>query len=72
MNYASVIFVFVMVCSLSYYHFRARYWFHGPGRSLQPDPTVFEDNMDDSIVRISKDDTLDIKKRKATSSAIPK
>ncbi|RCH98456.1 hypothetical protein CU098_003769 [Rhizopus stolonifer] len=44
MNYASVIFVFVMVCSIGYYHFRARQWFHGPGKSQEPDPQLEEVN----------------------------
>ncbi|KAI7898409.1 amino acid/polyamine transporter I [Cokeromyces recurvatus] len=50
MNYASVIFVFVMVASLSYYFLRAKEWFHGPGRSLEDEgqlnPVTFDDNFE--------------------------
>ncbi|KAI7870950.1 amino acid permease-domain-containing protein [Spinellus fusiger] len=37
MNYACVPLVFVMGSSASYYHFRGRKWFTGPGKSLEPD-----------------------------------
>ncbi|KAI8376636.1 amino acid/polyamine transporter I [Choanephora cucurbitarum] len=40
MNYASVIFAFVMFSAVGYYHFRARHWFHGPGKSQEPDPQL--------------------------------
>ncbi|CAO3591641.1 unnamed protein product [Absidia cylindrospora] len=35
MNYASVIFVFVIGASVLYYQFRAKHWFTGPGRSIE-------------------------------------
>ncbi|KAI8336017.1 amino acid/polyamine transporter I [Blakeslea trispora] len=40
MNYASVIFSFVMLSAVGYYHFCARHWFHGPGKSQEPDPRL--------------------------------
>lgn len=48
MNYASVIFTFVMVCSVSYYYLRAKHWFHGPGKSLEEDPQLQPVTFDDS------------------------
>lgn len=40
MNYAIVVFGGVMGISVAYYHFRARKWFTGPGRSLEYDPQL--------------------------------
>ncbi|KAL0088535.1 amino acid permease-domain-containing protein [Phycomyces blakesleeanus] len=40
MNYACAPLVFVLGGSIGYYHFRARKWFTGPGRSLEPDPQI--------------------------------
>ncbi|KAG1145550.1 hypothetical protein G6F37_009853 [Rhizopus arrhizus] len=69
MNYASVIFVFVMACSLLYYYFRARHWFQGPGRSLQPD--LDPDMIDDSITEGSKTSSfLNVQKRPVTGSSL--
>lgn len=69
MNYASVIFVFVMACSLFYYYFRARHWFQGPGRSLQPD--LDPDMIDDSITEGSKTSSfLNVQKRPVTGSSL--
>ncbi|GAA5795464.1 amino acid/polyamine transporter I [Helicostylum pulchrum] len=49
MNYASVIFVAVMVCSVGYYYFSARKWFHGPGKSMEEDPRLSPVTFDDSF-----------------------
>lgn len=38
MNYAIVVFTGVMGASVAYYHFQARKWFHGPGKSMEHDP----------------------------------
>lgn len=35
MNYASVIFVFVIGASVLYYQLLAKHWFTGPGRSIE-------------------------------------
>lgn len=43
MNYASPVLVFVLVASLGYYGVRARKWFHGPGKSMEPDPFLDDD-----------------------------
>ncbi|KAG1464241.1 hypothetical protein G6F46_002927 [Rhizopus delemar] len=40
MNYAIVVFTGVIGASVSYYHLRARKWFHGPGKSMEPDPIL--------------------------------
>ncbi|KAG1561093.1 hypothetical protein G6F49_002114 [Rhizopus delemar] len=40
MNYAIVVFTGVIGASVSYYHLRARKWFHGPGISMEPDPIL--------------------------------
>ncbi|KAI9338414.1 amino acid permease-domain-containing protein [Pilaira anomala] len=40
MNYAIVVFGGVMGISVAYYHFRARKWFTGPGKSLEYDPQL--------------------------------
>lgn len=53
MNYASVIFVFVMLVSVSYYYFRARAWFHGPGKSLEDDPQLNPVTFDDTFESIT-------------------
>ncbi|KAI8058857.1 amino acid/polyamine transporter I [Thamnidium elegans] len=49
MNYASVIFVAVMICSVGYYYFSARKWFHGPGKSMEEDPRLSPVTFDDSF-----------------------
>ncbi|KAI8975093.1 amino acid permease-domain-containing protein [Mycotypha africana] len=53
MNYSSVIFVGVMLWSIAYYHFRARKWFNGPGKSLEQDPPLTVVSYNDSIDSIS-------------------
>ncbi|KAI9245733.1 amino acid permease-domain-containing protein [Helicostylum pulchrum] len=40
MNYAIVVFGGVMGLSVAYYHFRARQWFKGPGKSMEYDPAL--------------------------------
>ncbi|CAO3655103.1 unnamed protein product [Mucor hiemalis] len=40
MNYAIVVFGGVMGLSVAYYHFRARQWFKGPGKSMEHDPQL--------------------------------
>lgn len=40
MNYAIVVFVGVLGASVVYYHFRARKWFNGPGKSMEHDPQL--------------------------------
>ena len=40
MNYAIVVFGGVMGLSIGYYHFRARKWFKGPGKSMEHDPQL--------------------------------
>jgi amino acid transporter len=40
MNYAIVVFGGVMGLSVGYYHFRARQWFTGPGKSMEHDPQL--------------------------------
>ncbi|KAG1473240.1 hypothetical protein G6F56_001069 [Rhizopus delemar] len=43
MNYAIVVFSGVIGASVAYYYLRARRWFHGPGKSMEPDPIL--DNL---------------------------
>ncbi|CAO3679991.1 unnamed protein product [Rhizopus stolonifer] len=43
MNYAIVVFSGVIGASVAYYYLRARKWFHGPGKSMEPDPIL--DNL---------------------------
>ncbi|KAI7893712.1 amino acid/polyamine transporter I [Mucor mucedo] len=70
MNYASVIFVAVMICSVSYYYLRAKEWFHGPGKSLEDDPQLdpvsFDDSFEPVTFTLGKQDSssasLDLKK----------
>lgn len=77
MNYASVIFVFVMVCSVSYYHFRARSWFHGPGKSMEEDPQLNPVTFDDTFEPVTftpvenKNNIshIDINKKKGSTAA---
>ncbi|KAL0136402.1 amino acid permease-domain-containing protein [Mucor lusitanicus] len=74
MNYASVIFVFVMLWSVGYYYFRARKWFTGPGKSLEDDPQLNPVTFDDSFESVTfdpgrKDDSLDAYDFKKGSSA---
>jgi hypothetical protein len=42
MNYASVIFCFVIFASVGYYYLYARHWFKGPTKSLEPDEFMDE------------------------------
>jgi hypothetical protein len=53
MNYASVIFVFVIGCSVGYYYLRARKWFNGPGKSMEPDPQISPVTFDDSFESVT-------------------
>ncbi|KAI9480465.1 MAG: amino acid/polyamine transporter I [Benjaminiella poitrasii] len=53
MNYASVIFAFVMLASLAYYFLRAKKWFHGPGRSLEEEGPLSPVTFDDSFESIT-------------------
>ncbi|KAG2197835.1 hypothetical protein INT47_009716 [Mucor saturninus] len=58
MNYAIVVFGGVMALSVAYYHFRARQWFSGPGKSMEPDPQLegFGDNaMTDYKTQVQSD-----------------
>ncbi|KAI9279328.1 amino acid permease-domain-containing protein [Sporodiniella umbellata] len=47
MNYAIVVFTGVIGASVAYYYFRARKWFHGPGKSMEPDHIL--DNISDNL-----------------------
>ncbi|KAI8977522.1 amino acid permease-domain-containing protein [Mycotypha africana] len=61
MNYAVVVFFGVIGASVLYYHFRARQWFHGPGKSMEPDPQLdgipFEDTTHDGKKNHSPSDS---------------
>lgn len=52
MNYASVIFVFVIVSSLIYYYFYARHWFKGPGS--QSDSSEVNEDTDSVVQKYAK------------------
>ncbi|KAI8884439.1 amino acid transporter [Backusella circina FSU 941] len=70
MNYASVIFVFVIGCSVAYYYLRARKWFHGPGKSMEADPQISPVNFDDSFESVTL--TLGGEKDGSSKSTIKK
>ncbi|CEG80247.1 hypothetical protein RMATCC62417_14610 [Rhizopus microsporus] len=59
MNYAIVVFCGVIGASIAYYQFRARHWFHGPGKSMEPDPILDGIPIDtgDYTKKASSDDT---------------
>ncbi|KAI8081999.1 amino acid permease-domain-containing protein [Gilbertella persicaria] len=63
MNYAIVVFGGVIILSVLYYHFRARKWFHGPGKSLEHDP-----QLDGLPVETAADDTKQSNFKYDTSS----
>jgi amino acid transporter len=50
MNYAIVVFGGVIGLSVVYYHFRARKWFTGPGKSMEPDTQLEEFPVDVPMV----------------------
>ncbi|KAI8378738.1 amino acid permease-domain-containing protein [Choanephora cucurbitarum] len=52
MNYAIVVFGGIITLSVLYYHFRARRWFHGPGKSME-----HVSQLDDLPIEIEADDT---------------
>jgi hypothetical protein len=59
MNYAIVVFTGVMGASVLYYRFRARKWFHGPGKSMEADPQLEGVPSETTIEKKNMPDTND-------------
>jgi hypothetical protein len=53
MNYAIVVLAFVILLSVSYYHFSARRWFNGPKQI-----SVEEQEREQQIAALGKDEKL--------------
>ncbi|KAI9312378.1 amino acid/polyamine transporter I [Dichotomocladium elegans] len=74
MNYAIVPLAFVLGGSVLYYRFHARKYFHGPGKSMEPDPYLddvsftsnhsVESHPDDLAEAVKKSDIMNISSRK--------